>query len=207
MLKNFCVFSTAFGLALLILVISIFRVAETHYVLSQSPTKSVISAKSLSINYTLPNPGKILPDSFLWPFKAARDRVWTMLTADHLKKADLYLLLADKRLIDAKLLFEKGNPNLGMSVLSKGEIYLMQAQKEERIAYKSGADTKSFLQKLAMSSLKHREIMDQIIETAPEDARPLISKTENYSKNLYNQARDGILQASAVPPTNPFQAN
>jgi hypothetical protein len=204
---NLLVFSTAFTLAFLILVISIFRVAETHYVLSQSPTKSAVKIKSLSINYTLPNPGKILPDSFLWPIKALRDKVWTALTYSPLEKANLYLLLADKRLIDAQILFEKGNPNLGMSVLSKGEIYLIQAQNEERIAYKSGVNTGTFLQKLAMSSLKHREVMDQIIETAPEDARPLISKTENYSKILYNQARDGILQASAVPPTNPFQTN
>jgi len=208
MIRNLLVVSAAFSLALVILVISIFRLAEVKYVFSQSPSPAPTNApKEIIVNYNLAYPGSILSDNILWPLKALRDRVWLALTINPSKKADLYLLLADKRLADSKILFEKGKADLGISVLTKAEKYLESADNEEKIAKKEGMNTNDFLQKYAMATLKHRQVLDQILVIAPEDAKPLIVKTENYSKNLYNEAKNGLLEAGLTAPQNPYGEN
>src|SRR5258708_29052390 len=109
MLKQFILFSASFSLALVILIVSIFRIAEIKYVFSQAPSPTPTSSpKMADINYNLAYPGSILSDNILWPLKALRDRVWLTLTVNPAKKADLYLLIADKRLADAKILFWQG---------------------------------------------------------------------------------------------------
>ena len=208
MLKNFLLFSVSFSLASLILVISIFRLAQVNYVFSQVPTPSPVSnSKIVSIDYLMPYPGSIKPDNFFWPLKALRDKTWLTVTINPLKKADLELLIADKRVQDAKTLFENNKADLGMSVLTKGEKYLELAQKDERKAKGQGMDTKDFLKKYIMATLKHREILDSLLNIAPEDAKPLIVKAQDYSKKLYNEARDSLNEAGAPVPQNPFNQN
>lgn len=207
MLKNFLLFLAAFSLACFILVVSIFRIASINYVFSQAPSPAPTnSPKPVEIDYNLPYPG-MLSDNLLWPIKAVRDRIWLAVTINPSKKADLYLLLADKRLVDAKMLFEKGKPDLGTSVLTKAEKYLESAGKEEGIAKSEGMNTSDFLQRFILATLKHRQVMDTIALSAPEDARPLIQKTEDYPKNLYSEARNGLLEAGANVPQNPFGQN
>src|SRR5260221_7661514 len=208
MFKQFLLFSAGFSLALVILVISIFRIAEIKYVFSQAPSPTPTNApKEVIVNYNLAFPGNILSDNILWPLKALRDKVWLTVTVNPSKKADLYLLIADKRLADAKILFEKCKADLGISVLTKAEKYLESAANEEKIAKKEGMDTKYFLGRFAIATLKHRQVLDEISKNAPEDAKPLIMKTQNYSKNLYNEARNGLLEAGSDVPQSPFGEN
>lgn len=203
MLKNLAIFLGSLTLASLILIISIFRIAQIKYVFSQSPSPTS-PPETISVNYQLPYPGKICPDNLLWPIKALRDKIWLTVTINPAKKADLYLLLADKRLANAQALFAENKADLGIAVLTKGEKYLELAQEEERLAHAQGMNTKNFLERYTLATLKHRQIIDEILAIAPEDARPMIISTQNYSKSLYNEARDGLLQAGATVPTNPF---
>ncbi len=208
MFKNFLLFSSSLTLAILILVVTIFKTAEAKYVFSQAPNPTpTANVNQVEVLYNLPYPGSILSDNILWPLKALRDRIWLTVTVNPAKKAELYLLLADKRLADAKLLFEKDKPDLGISVLTKAEKYLETAKNEEKIAKREGMDTSGFLSKFAMAALKHRLVMDEIINIAPEDAKPFVIKTENYPKNLYSEAKTGLLEAGIIAPQNPFQEN
>src|SRR5258706_345152 len=99
MLRHLLVFSAALLLAIFILIVSIFRIAEVKYVFSQAPSPTPTSTpKASDINYNLPYPGSILSDNILWPLKALRDKVWLAVTVNPSKKADLYLLIADTKL-------------------------------------------------------------------------------------------------------------
>lgn len=208
MLRNFLLFLGAFSLAFVILTVSIFRIAEIRYVFSASPTPApIFIGKQVKVNYPLPRPDAVLEDSVLWPLVAIKDKIWVTLTLNPQKKSDLYLFLADKRLADAKVLFGEGKPDLGISVLTKSEKYLQSADDEEKIAEANGMNTKEFLQKYVMATLKHRAVLDEILAIAPEDARPLVVKIENYPKFLYGEARNGLLQAGAETPQNPYQEN
>ncbi len=206
MFKSFAIFASAFSLAFLILIISVFRLASIDYAFSQPPSPTPdTSQKEIQINYNIPYPGRIKPDSFLWPLKATRDRIWVALTTSPSKRADLYLLMADKRLGDAEYLFKKNNPDLAVSVLTKAEKYLESANNQNNIAEEEGMDTKEFLNKFLLATLKHRHVQDQMLSIAPEDAKPLIVRTQDYSKNLYQETRNGLLELGSEVPKSPFE--
>lgn len=197
----------AFG----ILFASVLRTASVKYVFSQSPSDDVVLEGLVdgkpSIDYNLAYPGKILPDHPLWSIKALRDRVWLLLTSNVAKKAELKLLFSDKRLGASKALFEKDKPELAYTTLTKGEKYLEEAMESERQARGSEMDTYEFLKRLANAALKHREVIDQILILAPEDAKPEIIKTRDYSTQVYRNARDALYEGGMEAPENPFETN
>jgi hypothetical protein len=207
MLKNIAIFLAAFFTASLIIIISIFRVAEIKYIFSQSP-KPTPEAKytTPSIDYKLPPKNSIEPDSPLWPLKALKDRIWLTVTINPSKKADLYLTLADQRLVCAQSLLERNKTDLAVAVLTKGEKYLEMAHNEERLAKGNGINTKDYLKKFLEATLKHREIIEKMIALAPEDAKPILIKTQNYPKNLYNEGRNNLLDEGLPVPQNPFDS-
>ena len=127
------------------------------------------------------------------------------LRTNPLEKAELALLFSDKRLIASQSMFEIKKPDIGLSTLSKGEKYLEIATNEEMVARSKGYDTSEFLKKLSLSSLKHRQIIEEsIISIAPEDAKPDIVKIEDYAKNSYKSARDGLNNKGMPTPIDPF---
>jgi len=161
----------------------------------------------MEIDYQMPYEGKVLPDSPLWVFKAARDRIWYFITASPLKKAELALLFSDKRLVSAKILFERKKPDIAISTLVKGEKYLEVAVGQEAIARSQGYDTSVFLERLAVASLKHRQMVESLIPLVPEDGKPLVIKTENYSKNTYIAAKEALNSENLPIPINPFDGD
>jgi len=196
----------AFG----ILFVSVFRTASIRYVFSQNsapaPRPSVLG-ETVEIDYAFVYSGKILPDHPLWFLKALRDRVWLLVTTNPSRKAELKLLFADKRVVMSKKLFEKGKPALGVSTLTKAEKYLEEAMRQEAENRAKGFDTSEFLMKLAKASLKHRQTIDEILALAPEDAKPIIIKTQDYPKDVFSRTREALNETGLPTPENPYKAD
>jgi hypothetical protein len=200
---------SAFVLAFVILSVSVLRSAAVApaYGFSATPIPVPLSTATpmAEIVYPLPYPGKILPDNWLWYFKAARDKIQYTVTTDALKKADLALLYSDKRLGASLTLFENKKPDLAVSVLTKGEKYLEIAAKDEMIARNKGIDTHDFLTRFATASLRHRQIIEEkIIPLTPEDLRPEVIKAVDHAKNSYKSCRDGLNSRGIDCPKDPF---
>jgi hypothetical protein len=194
--------------AFAILFTSIFRTASVKYVFSQETEIQEVrqESESVEIDYVLPYPGRITPDSPLWPIKAFRDRLWLMLTSNPERKAELKLLFADKRLAMSKALFERDKSEIAFSTLTKAEKYLEEACAIEEESRQKGVDTSEFLITLSKASLKHRQIIDEILMIAPEDARPGIGRVQDYPKEAYNKTRNA-LQGKGLPIIeNPFES-
>ncbi len=198
------------GLATAILLVSVLRSASVTRVFT-SPTPAaefILGSKTSEVNYRLPYQGTIIPGNPLWSVKAARDKMWFLVTVNHLKKAELALLFADKRLAMSDSLFQNKNPGIALSTLTKGEKYLEIAAKEEGLARKEGMDTSSFLVKFALASLKHRQIIEEsIIPIAPEEARPDIVKANDYAKSSFKAARDALNDRGLPVPESPFSGD
>jgi hypothetical protein len=157
------------------------------------------------IDYPLPFPGKVLPDSALWPLKALRDKLWLLLTPTPERKSELVLLFADKRLVMSRMLFEKDKPEIAFSALTKAEKYLESSMQYERKARERGVNTAELLEKLAMSALKHMEEMEEMQKIAPDDAQPeIIRIKEKYAESVYEMVRDSLFEKGLIPPENPF---
>jgi len=208
MLKKLLLVSGVFTFAFAILSISILQSTSITYSFKANTSEtSVLGIQTQEVNYQMPYEGKVLPDSPLWVLKAARDRIWYSITASHLKKAELALLFSDKRLVSAKILFERKKPDIAISTLVKGEKYLEIATAQEAIARSQGYDTSVFLERLAVASLKHRQMIESLISLVPEDGKPLVIKTEDYSKNTYRAVRDALNSKNLPIPINPFDGD
>ncbi len=203
-LLGFTVFVLAFG----ILSVSVLESASVKYAFSSpTPKPSDGSREQVTVEYQLPYPGQVLPDNPFWSVKAGRDRLWYMISTNPSKKSELALLYADKRLVMSKVLFEKGKSDLAFSTLSKGEKYLELAVIEEKAARAKGMDTSTLLTKIGIASLKHREVIEEILKLAPEDAKPEIVKISDYSKNAFKESRDALNSKGIPTPISPFDGD
>ena len=192
-----------------ILFISITQTAQVKYSFnghSKTDQAKVLGEKEL-IEYYFPYPGRILPDHPLWSVKAIRDKVWVLVTPKSERKAELNLLFANKRLVSSNILFDEDKPELALSVLTKAEKYLEEALNQEEVARAKGVDTKSFLHELAIASLKHREIIEEIMSIAPDDAKPMIAEVREHSKKIFQSVLTSLGEVDVKAPDNPFDGN
>lgn len=213
MLRRLAVYIAVLVFATGILFTSVLRTAAVKYEFSDSPNfqngevSYVLGESTANIDYKLAYPGKVLPDNPLWPVKALRDRVWFFITTNPSRKAELLLLFADKRVAMSKNLFEKGNADIGYSTLTKAEKYLARAINQEKENRAEGIDTSEFLQRIALSSLKHYQVMEEIKDIAQEDAKPSVTNTQEETKKAFEEARNAINEIGGQPPENPFDWN
>mgnify|MGYP001569583544 CR=1 FL=1 len=213
MMKRIAVVLSTIAFAFIVLSISVLRssaIRPSIDVYSATPkpiTKDNAQDEKVEILYVMPFPGRILPDSPFWSIKALRDKLWMQVTANPMKKAELTLLFADKRLMMAHELFKINKPQLAYSTLTKGEKYLEEGSVIEKEERQRGVDTKSFLYTLTTASLKHREIIENMLNIIPDDIKPEVIKAEDYSKSVYIQCREALSSQSISGPESPFDTD
>ncbi len=120
------------------------------------------------IDYIMPYPG-VLPDHPLYRVKLVRDRLLDFLIVEPTKKAEFFILQADKRLMMGVLLLDKGNESLAEQTISKGEAYLSKAAGKLVSAKESGKEIPDYLyERIEGSTAKHEEILSDLFSRAPE---------------------------------------
>lgn len=165
--------------------------AQEELTIKEATESSGLGTTKKSVDYTLPYHG-ILPDNPLYFLKAARDRIVDFLISDPLKKADFYLLAADKRLNAGVSLFRKKDKHsLAESTVSKGENYFEKAVSKTKEAKKQGMDIKDIASRLLTSSKKHQEIIRDLEENVD-------SKTKESLKSLLKRVKNFEKQASKL---------
>lgn len=138
----------------------IFYLVFSSSVLAQTAT----GTESARVDYDLPYPG-ILPDSPLYFLKTFRDRFYSFLISDPVKKAEFDLLTADKRLGAATVLFDKGKRELAETTISKGENYFEDAIKNLKLSKMQGRPIDiGLMTDMELSSKKHKEVLLQMTE-------------------------------------------
>jgi hypothetical protein len=204
MLQKIVVSLFLVGVGFLILIVSILRSVSIRYVFELSRNESAEMGRVETVDYSLPYPGRVWPGSVLWPLKAFRDKVWVWVNPGYLEKADILLLLSDKRLILGWKIIEKGDSELGVSVLVKSEIYLNRSFEMSQKAQKSGLNVSEFLGRLSLASLKHREVLETIYDQVPEDGRPVVSKIIGESMKVYEESKQSLHEIGREAAENPF---
>ena len=205
MLRKIVVSAAVLFFAIGILFTSILRTAAVRYETSGVKSTIVLAASDYYIAYDLAYPGKILPDSFLWPVKAIRDKLWLFITTDKLKKIELKILFADKRLGGAITLFDRGKNEIALSTLTKAEKYLEEASLDEEALRVSGKGySVDVLTRLAYSSLKHYELLIDLENKIPDDMKATLISFRQIPIKTYERARNALLAKGVTPPINPF---
>lgn len=180
--------------------ISVIKSSAPNFAFYQPSRQNQNGAFVSGVEYYFPHPG-IGPDNKFWPLKAFRDKVWLSATHNPERRADLLLLFADKRLKMGEELLKKNENELAVATVIKAEQYLQEAYDAQRVARDKGADTTGFVMRLAQASLKHREILETMMENAPGDAKPVFSQTLSYPKLIYEKSVQDLNQKGAIVPT------
>jgi len=142
----------------------IFLIPFLTYVMFYTP----VNATQETVLYNLPYPG-ILPDNPLYFIKAIRDQVLIFGTRDNVKKAQLYLLLSDKRIAMAVALAKKGKEKQAIDVAGKAEKYFVKIPQLLVDAKKQGSGSSSeFIQTLKLSNAKHKELLNTFLKDLPQ---------------------------------------
>ncbi len=150
----------------LILVLAFFFICTTTQVFAQekiSTDAALLSPTPTPFDYQLPYPG-LLPDNPLYFLKIFRDRIIDFLVSNPLKKAELNLLQADKRLSAGQALFAKGEKDLAESTISKGENYFESGIGKLQEAKKQGMDVSDLTRKFSSSIIIHKQIVRSLIQ-------------------------------------------
>jgi len=118
--------------------------------------------------YQLPYPG-ILPNNPLYPVKVMRDRIMEFFTREPLKKSELYLLFADKRINMAQVV-RQTDWTLTETTVSKAEKYLLKLQDSLLAAKRMGlTPTGSFIEKVKLAGKAHHKILESLKKSAPSE--------------------------------------
>jgi hypothetical protein len=149
----------------------------------KSFAQSTPSAEILNVQYDLPYTG-ILPDNPLYFLKALRDNVLNLLITEPLKKADFDLLMADKRLGGAQDLLIKDKDDLAITTLSKSGNYFYQAIQQAMIAKKQGENANDVISRLVAASLKHQQIILQMIQQADGSSKGTLGASLNRMEDF-----------------------
>ena len=205
MLRKIMISSAVFIFSLGILFTSVLRTAAVKYETNGVRSGEVLADSDYKIDYSLAYPGKILPDNFFWPLKALRDKVWLLITTDDLKKVELRILFADKRVGGAEILVNAGKNEVALSTLTKAEKYLEEASlTEESLRLTGKAYSGDLLLRLANASLKHYQILKELEDKVPDDMSVIVISSEQIPIKSYEKARNALLEKGITPPINPF---
>lgn len=136
------------------------------------------------IEYKLPYPG-LLPDSPIYFIKSLRDQLLVWTTRGEVKKANLYLLLADKNLVMGKILWEKGNADLSIKTFEKGERYLLTGVLTLQTIKNKEDLPPGLRDKFELSGKKHEIVLNSVKDLAKEIS--IIQSIES-TLNLLHQA-------------------
>lgn len=145
------------------------------------------------VDYQLPYPG-LLPDNPLYFAKAIRDAVVDFLISSPLKKADFYLLQADKRLNAGVYLVKLGESkyNLAQSTISKGQNYFEKAISKAEEAKRQGMDIKDLARRLSDSSKKHQEVLKSLEKMSAKDFKESLVSLEKRETSFEKQVKSLI---------------
>lgn len=136
------------------------------------------------VEYVLPYPG-MLPDNPLYFLKNVRDQIIELLISDPVRKAEFYLLQADKKLSMGITLSDKGKSEEAKEILVQAFSARKQAQIMLTDAVKTGRAVPAFIvEKLILSLQKHKEVLSDLklrtesLSTLFTEAKQLFEKTK-----------------------------
>ncbi len=187
--------------AFIVLFISIYKTASVKYVFSQEPSPTPANSV-VNVDYPLPSP-VMTPENFLWPAHAFADRLHASVATSEIERAELLLGDADNRLVSGRDMYNRGKIEESFVVLAKAEGYLFQSL-EMAILSEQVEEKELFLAHLAIASLKHREILETILITSPEDGRAVMSRLLDTPKLVYELSSGELRNNGLTAPSNPF---
>lgn len=146
----------------------------------------------------LAEPG-ILPDSPFYFVKRIFESTGTFLTFSPEAKFNRYLLLAEKRLAEAKELLEKNKLELATRSLDAYNTAQQKADDQLQKLMESGKDVMELTRKAEESVAKHIVVLQEVLERAPEAAREGLQRAIEVSSKVIQKMLEPSVTLLGVP--------
>ena len=148
----------------------------------------------------LPNPG-LTPDSPFYFLEIIAEGIGTFFTFGDLKKAERYATLADERLAEAQALVAKGKPELAEKTLERYEKQLNKSIARAEKAMAKGKNTEKVIEvltKVGKTTSIHLEVLAEVYEKVPEQAKPAIENAIKASVKGHEKAVEALKAQDAL---------
>ena len=159
----------------------------------------------LSANVFAQEEPEMLPDDPLYQAKRQMETARLKASFDPLEKATLHTKYAKERLAEVKAMISKGKPEFVGGLVKDYEKAIGGATDEINRAQAQGRDVSEALEAVERSTKKHTEVLTDLLDKVPEQAKPAIRHAIEVSKRGRNIALDtlGKIQRGEIPAGRP----
>lgn len=130
----------------------------------------------------------ITPDSWMYGFKKFFEGIDLFFTFDDVAKAEKHLKYAELRLSEAKEMAEKGKPEFVDDLIEEYEDNLEKANEISKIAQQVGKNVTKVTELVAIATSIHVDVLENVLEKVPEQAKPSIQRAITSSKRGNEEA-------------------
>jgi len=141
----------------------------------------------LAFERGLPAAG-ITPDSWTYGFKRFFEDIDLFFTFDDVVKAEKHGKYAELRLAEAKEMIEKGKPEFVDDLIEEYEDNLEKANEISKIAQRVGKNVTKVTEVVAVATSIHMDVLENVLEKVPEQAKPSIQRAITSSKRGNEEA-------------------
>jgi cellobiose-specific phosphotransferase system component IIA len=148
----------------------------------------------------LPDPG-LTPNSPFYFMEIIAEEIGTFFTFGDLKKAERYAALAAERLAEVQVIAGKGKPELVEKTLVR---YKNQLEKSMAWAERSESKGENIekvmevLTRVGQATSKHLEVLAEVYEKVPEQAKPAIENAMKVSLKGHEKAVEALKAQNAL---------
>jgi len=149
---------------------------------------------------TLPDPG-LTPDSRFYFIDRIAEEIGNFFTFGDIKKAERYANLAAERLAEIQAVIEKGKPELAEKILERYEKQLNNSiarAKKAQARGKSAEKITKILTKVGEATAVHLEVLAEVYEKVPEQAKPAIERAMGVLMKGHEQAVGVLKEKNAL---------
>jgi len=148
---------------------------------------------------------KTLPDDPLYQAKRQTETAKLSARFDPLERATLHTEYAKERLAELKAMVSKGRNEFKGNLLRDYEGSINGAMDETNRAQAQGRDVSKALEAVERSTMKHTEVLTDLLGKVPEEARPEIQHAIEVSQRGRNTALDRLerIQRGEIPAGKP----
>ncbi len=127
-------------------------------------------------------PAGVTPDSFAYGFKRFFENIDMFFAIDEEARAEKHVKYAELRLSEAKEMADKGKPEFVGDLLNEYEDNLERGNEISRIAQQAGKNATRVAELVAVATSIHLDVLEDVFQKAPEQARPSIQRAITSSK-------------------------
>lgn len=144
----------------------------------------------------LPEPG-MLPNHPLYFLKSWSESIGTFFTFGEERKAERLFELSERRLSETIALSEHEDSSIAEEAIERYQKQLEQAIQKAKEAKDKGMDMDELLEKISERTLKHQEVLADVYEKVPNEAKPAIQRAMEKSIRGHEESLTNISEERA----------